>query len=116
MTKNMTDGEIKELNIELLNLFRKYAKFVTPLSLKKMKKDVYEIKFKCPFCKQITNYKNCFLKNKFTYGFHIICRKCHMRSVLVGPIKKLAYKHYAKTRFIKDYGVSLMKRFKKNRL
>ena len=89
MTDNMTDEEFNQLNTALLNLFRKHFNFITPLSLKQTKKNppTYEIKTKCPFCKKIFTYKNCFIENKITYGFHLICRNCHMRSVLVGPIK-----------------------------
>lgn len=118
MTEKMSDEEIHKLSMEILRLFRKYFKFVTPKNLKVLsKKDkTYEFDFNCPYCKKTIHYKNCFLENKFTYGFHIICRNCHMRSVLVGPIKKIAYKHYTKTRAIRNYYVYIKKQLMKRRV
>jgi len=114
MTEKMTDEEIRNLATELLEAFRKYARFVTPLSIKcidKTKKS-YTLKIKCPYCKNIITYGNCFIENKYTYGFHLICRNCFYRSVIVGPVKKLAYKYYPWTRKIRDNMVSIRKRVK----
>jgi len=64
------------------------------------------------FSKNIITYGNCFIENKYTYGFHLICRNCFYRSVIVGPVKKLAYKYYPWTRKIRDNMVSIRKRVK----
>lgn len=116
MTDKMTDEEVSELNLALLNTFQKYFHFVTPKNLRRMSKNNYEFDFKCPFCKQSTHYKNCFIENKLTYGFHLICRKCHMRSALVGPVKKIAYQHYTKTRKIRDIYTKVKRIFKQKRI
>ena len=113
MTNSMSDKEVSELNIDLLDAFRKNFNFITPISLKKMKPNIYQIKIKCPFCNQIITYKNCFIENRLTYGFHLICRNCHMRSVLVGPIKKIAYQHYTKTRTLRNYYIRMKKNLRK---
>ncbi len=117
MTEEMTNEEINKLNMELLEIYKRYFKFVSPTSLRRMnKKNVYEFNFKCPFCKKITHYKNCLFDSRFLYGFHLICRQCYMHSVLVGPIKKLAYKYYTKTRKIRDVYMHLKKIFKQKRI
>jgi radical SAM superfamily enzyme YgiQ (UPF0313 family) len=116
MTEHMTDKEIKELNETLLLFFSKYAKFVRPLSLKKTSKKIYSLRVKCPYCKKETAYQNCFIQNRFTYGFHLLCRECHMRFVVVSLPQKLAYQYYTKTRKIRDYYVKIKKKFKKERI
>ncbi|MEK6913072.1 MAG: radical SAM protein, partial [Nanoarchaeota archaeon] len=116
MTEKMTNEEIGELNKKLLDTFRKHFKFVTPTSFHKTDKNIYEFDFKCPFCKQTTHYQNCAIETPFIYGFHLICRQCHMRSVLVGPIKKLAYQHYTKTRKLRNLYTKLKKVFKQKRI
>ena len=116
MTNGMSDEEINELNKERLDTFRKYFHFVIPTSLHQTKKNIYEFDFKCPFCKEIVHYKNCFIKNKFTYGFHLICRNCHMRSAVVSPMQKFAYKHYTKTRKMRDIYIQIKKSLNKKRV
>jgi len=115
MTAKMSNKEVEELSVALLDYFRRYFKFITPVYMKKMipRSRIYEIKIKCPFCNKETVYSNCFVENKFTYGFHIICRQCNMRSVLVGPIKKIAYKNYTITRKLRNSYIHLRKQFKK---
>ena len=116
MTDNMTDKEIQELRREILDSTSKYSKFVNPLSMKKMKKNIYQFIVKCPYCGQITIYKNCFVKNRFTYGFNLICRGCHMRFFVVSTIQKLAYQHYPKVRALRDYEKRIIKYFSKKKL
>lgn len=117
MTEKMTDEDISRLNLELLDVYRKYFKFVSPTSLRRMKKkNFYEFDFKCPFCGKITHYRNCLFDSKILYGFHIICRECFMHSVLVGPIKKLAYKYYTKTRKLRDAYMRLKRITKEKRI
>ncbi|MCX6746790.1 MAG: radical SAM protein [Candidatus Pacearchaeota archaeon] len=107
MTEKMSDKEIQELSDSLLVLFSRYAKFVKPISMKKMKKNVYAFEIKCPYCYKKLLYKNCFIPNKFTYGFHLTCRNCHMRFVLVSAIQKIAYRFYSGTRKIRNRYVSI---------
>jgi radical SAM superfamily enzyme YgiQ (UPF0313 family) len=113
MTKEMSDEELQELNLALLTLFSKYAKFVKPKKMKKTQKNIYSFKVKCPYCNTETLYKNCYVKNPFSYGFHLICRDCHMRFVLVSEFQKLAYKFYPSTRKLRDKYIQIKKQFKK---
>jgi radical SAM superfamily enzyme YgiQ (UPF0313 family) len=113
MTDDMSDEEIRELDKALLILFSKYAKFVRPQYIKKTSKNIYSLKIKCPFCKENIIYNNCVISNPFTYGFHLICRNCRMRFMIVSAIQRLAYRYYTKTRKIRDRLFRLRSRFKK---
>ncbi len=116
MTDKMTDEEVKELRKEILNAMSKYSKFIKPLAVKKMKKNIYEFTVKCPYCKKIMTYKNCFIKNKFTYGFNLVCRDCRMRFFVVSPLQKLAYKNYSKVRALRDYEKKIIEYFSKKKI
>ncbi|MCX6746789.1 MAG: radical SAM protein [Candidatus Pacearchaeota archaeon] len=107
MTKEMSDKEIHDLGDEILILFSKYAKFVRPISMKKTNSNIYAFKVKCPYCHEEIVYKNYFIPNPFMYGFHLVCRNCHMQFVLVGAIQRIAYRFYSKTRSIRDKYVSI---------
>ncbi len=113
MTNNMSDEEIKQLKKEILSLMSKYLKFVRPISMKKMKENIYEFKVRCPYCGKINDYKNCFIKNKWSYGFYMLCRECHMRFFIVSFIQKAAYKHYPKVRGLRDLQLKMSDYIKK---
>jgi len=113
MTNEMTDEEIKQLKKDILDAESKYFKFVRPISMKKIDKNVYTIKVKCPFCGEIMDYGNCFIKNKLTFGFTMNCRKCPYNFHLVGSIRKMYYKHYSKLIHLKEYKEKILKSFKK---
>lgn len=113
MTERITDEEFKQLKKDVFDAEGRYREQIRPVSVKKIKKNVYSVKAKCPYCKQIVEYKNCFIKNRFTYGFNIICRNCHMRFFIVSLIQKLAYAHYAKIKDIRVFQKNLIRRIKK---
>ena len=94
MTDSMTNAEFKKLQRDIIRLQQKYYSFVTPLSLKKIKKDVYSVLTKCPFCRKIVNYKNCLIENKRDYEFPLICRNCHMRYYVRSIWRKIGYYFY----------------------
>lgn len=97
---SMPEKDFKKLEQAVLNAYAKYTKFVVPFSLRKMKENLYAFDVKCPFCRKSFRYKNCFIKNKYNYGFYLTCRNCHYRYFLVSRIQKLAYKYYPITRKI----------------
>ena len=113
MTEKMSDREIRELNNVLLVLFNKYAKFVRPVFMKKMSANVYMFKIKCPYCHAEAVYKNCFVPNPFMYGFHLICRNCHMRFVLVSAVQRIAYRFYSRTRSMRNRYVLIKTKLKR---
>ncbi|MEK6906793.1 MAG: radical SAM protein [Nanoarchaeota archaeon] len=102
MTDSMTDKDISNLKKEILKSTAKYSRYIMPLYIKKMKEDSYELKVKCPFCKQTEHYKNCFIGNRISYGFYMTCRNCGMRFFIVSLIQKISYKYYSKTRILRD--------------
>lgn len=113
MTDKMDDEEVEKLKKDILDYMAKYQKFVKPIKIKKMKKDIYESTIKCPHCNQIITYKNCFLKNRFTYGFNLVCRNCHLRFFVVSAVQKFAYKHYSKIRNLRDYQKRIINNLRK---
>ena len=102
MTNKMSDKDIKQLKKEMIISFSKYVKFVVPKSIKRMQKNIYSMDVKCPFCNQIIKYKNCYINNKWNYGFKMTCRNCHMRSYIVSFLRKVAYRYYPQIRAIRD--------------
>jgi len=116
MTEKMSDEEIKQLKKEILDLTSEYCEFVRPISITKTKPNIYEFRVKCPFCSEINDYKNCFIKNIWSYGFYMVCRHCHMRFFIVSFIQKLAYKHYSKVRALRDAQIRIVEYFRKKRL
>lgn len=116
MTDNMTDKEIGRLKKEILDSAGKYCRFVKPISIKKQQEKVYEVKVKCPFCRHINDYKNCFVPVKWRYGFYMLCRSCKMRFFIVGEVQKLAYRYYSITRVLRDLQLRVLEYFRKRRL
>ena len=116
MTNDMTDKEILELKNEILISISKYTAFTRPLKIRKMYNGNYEFKVKCPFCKEILIYKNCRIKNRFTYGFNLICRKCLLKFFVVSAIQSIAYANYSKVRVLRDLQHKLMRFLKKRML
>jgi len=94
MTDRMSDKEIRQLKntVIILNLKRRY--FARPISIKKTRENVYELKVKCPFCGNILVYKNLFMKNerKWLYSIRLVCRKCNLTFFVVGFIRRMIYR------------------------
>lgn len=88
MTDNMADEEILELKNEILEL-KKYYAYAIPIKTKGIKRKIYDLTVKCPFCKEIVEYKNCFIENRFKYMFFVVCRKCSHRFFIMSTLKKL---------------------------
>ncbi|MDO8445619.1 MAG: radical SAM protein [Deltaproteobacteria bacterium] len=113
MTEGMTDEEFRQLKKDVFDAESKGREQVRPISIKKVKKTIYSLDVKCPYCKQTVKYNNCFIKNRLTYGFNIICRNCHMRFFIVSFAQKLAYSHYSKIRDMRVFQKNMIKRIKK---
>ena len=113
MTDKMSDEEVKELKEEILDSVSEYCEFVRPNSIKKDGKNSYEVEVKCPYCNKIVNYKNCYIKNKLTYGFYIVCRECHMRFFIVSLLQKIAYNNYSRIITLRDLQKAIIKKIKK---
>jgi radical SAM superfamily enzyme YgiQ (UPF0313 family) len=118
MTESMSDKDIKKLSKKLLKEFSRNVKFISPISVKieNKNKKTYSLKVKCPFCKNIINYGNCFIPNKFTYGFNLICRECAYRFFVVSILQKLAYKYYYITRLFRDFQLKITSFIKKKHM
>lgn len=113
MTEGMTDEEFRQLKKDVFDAESKGREQVRPNSIKKVKKNIYSFEVKCPYCKETVRYNNCFIKNRLTYGFNVICRNCHMRFFIVSFVQKLAYSHYSKIRDIRVFQKNLLKWVKK---
>jgi len=95
MTDLMTDKEIAQLKKDIVRARAKYMKFVVPISMKKIGgKYKYDIKLKCPFCKQTIRYKNIVFRNKYVFGKLSCCRNCFSRFYLSSRLFKFQSDHY----------------------
>ncbi len=103
MTEKMSDKEIKQLKKDILLATKKYRVFAKTFSKKETDEKIYEFLIKCPFCKKKITYKNCYVNNKWLYGFPLFCRNCAHRYFVVSFIQRVGYIFYPYIRFIRDY-------------
>lgn len=116
MTDKMNSREFKQLIKDISDAVSKYNKFVIPLSVKREEKDNhYEIDVKCPFCKEVIKYKNCFIKSKFSYSFNIICRNCNMRFYVANRLRKIAYRYNSQLKVLRVTQLKIMNYFKRKK-
>jgi len=101
MTDKMTDKEVLQLKKEILRARRKYYPCSVHLKLKKTKKNRYDLKVKCPFCKEVMDYKNCFLRNGIHYYIGVACRKCYIRFDVTSPLYRFEPSHYEELAFLR---------------
>jgi len=89
-TDGMTDEEYQQMTEDIweANVPKYYA---IPL-VNIQTKDIHEIHVRCPFCKEITVYKNYHISPDFARK-GICCRKCRSRFIMPG--KKLRLKLFA---------------------
>lgn len=113
MTDGMTDEEFTQLKTDIYEAEGHYRKQVRPISMKKTRRDIYTIEVKCPFCEEITTYNNCYINNRWTYGFTLICRKCHMRSYIVSMIQKIGWAHHKKLKTLRIIQKKIVRSIKK---
>ncbi|MDO8517089.1 MAG: radical SAM protein [Nanoarchaeota archaeon] len=117
MSDKITDKEFKQLIGEVNYATSKYYQFTKPNYIKEMdRKNYYEVEVKCPFCNEVIKYKNCFITNKFSYSFNMVCRNCHMRFFITSGLRKLAFRYNSKIKFLRNFQVNMTNRFKRIKL
>jgi len=94
MTDRMSDKEIEQLKNMVIVLNLKCRYFANPISMKKTRKNVYELKVKCPFCRNVLVYKNLFMENKlkWLYSVRLVCRRCNLTFFVVSFIRRIIYR------------------------
>ena len=107
MTDKMTDEEFKQLKNDISKAQSEYRESVRPISIKKEGKNIYSIEVKCPYCKKVNMYKNCFINNKLIFEFNLVCRSCPMRFDVMSPIQKIIYAKLSKTKDILLFYIKL---------
>jgi len=108
MTDGMTDDDIQQLKKAILDATKYYRMFAKH-SKRKMKENVYEFKVECPACKQVIDYKNCYVENSLNYGFPLFCRNCRHRFFVISAFQKFAYRFYSNIRFLRDLQIKYSK-------
>lgn len=111
MTQSMSDGEISDINNEILDSIKKHVRFVLPTKVMpdNIRKETYYILIKCPFCRKNIKYGNCYLSNKHSFGIFLLCRNCGMRFFAVSPLQRLAYRIYPQVRAIRNMHKKFLK-------
>ncbi len=102
MTYKMTDGEFNQLKQEIDKALAKYRKIVKPLSLKKTGNKRYELKVKCPYCKQEIEYRNFVIGNKIYYILYVMCKNCSRKFHIGGSLMLFLHKNYDKLKKFKN--------------
>ncbi|MDO8517090.1 MAG: hypothetical protein Q7S33_03100, partial [Nanoarchaeota archaeon] len=105
---NMSNLEFKKMRNEVYDATAKYCKFVIPNSIRKTSFETYEVNLECPYCNTKINHKNCYIKNKFFYDFHILCKNCSMKFFVVSFMKKLAYENRSKIKFLRSAQIEII--------
>jgi anaerobic magnesium-protoporphyrin IX monomethyl ester cyclase len=111
MTENMTDEEFAQMKKEVNEAIRDDYVKVVPSYIKKVQENTYNLKVKCPFCKDNQNYNNCYITNRMTYSFNMACRNCGHRYFIVSQIKNWGYNYYPVARVLRDAQLGIIKQF-----
>ena len=107
MTDSMTDEEIKELRDEIMRLTSNQERGINPIKMKKVKENIYSFDIKCPFCKTRITYGNCYIKDRFSYGFGLRCRNCNYSFFIHSKLRKIFYNHYYQLKFLRDFQLKI---------
>ncbi|MCK4797746.1 MAG: radical SAM protein [Spirochaetes bacterium] len=94
MTEKLNDVQFNQLIEDIDSIQIKYGYFVSPSAMTKHKKNIYDIKVICPFCKKKIIYKNFRITNKITFSHFTICKKCMMRFFIVSNYTYFTNKYY----------------------
>jgi len=94
MTDSMSDKDFKNLVRTIAKLRAKHCKYQIHDKIIKEGKDKYEVQVKCPFCKVINKYKNCYLPNPHYYTIYNVCRHCAKRYYAVSRLYKFTINYY----------------------
>jgi len=115
MTDSMSDKELKILEKDMASATAKYRKYILPSSMKKINKNIYKFRVKCPFCNKFSEYGNCIIPNKLSYSFNVICRNCGMRFFITSTLRRFVYRHYDKLKKLRDLQLDIKDYFRKKR-
>ena len=116
MADNMTDEEVSDLKNEIFEMKRKYYPYVKPIKIKQTGKKIYEIKVRCPFCKNIIDYKNWLIEIPWHYTIFAVCRCCPYRFYIVSPFKMFQINHHTELEFFRKNYVLIRDLILKKRL
>src|SRR3989339_1370481 len=83
MSGTMTDRELEKLKYDIYEAELRYRFYAVPKSLKKTEDNTYNIKVKCPHCKEIIEYKNYSITYKLYFLYLMYCRNCRKRFFVV---------------------------------
>ena len=116
MTDKMTNDDMEKLKKEILKAMVLYRKSVSYRSIKKIGKNKYAIKSKCPYCRKIIEYKNLHLNNPLYFSEFMICRNCNMRFGVSSSLNKFVRKFSPQIQSFMEYYVKMRKNFFKKRI
>jgi len=88
-TDNMTDKEYELMKLDVLCAGLRPKHYIKPL-INKQEDGFHEVHVKCPYCMEISIYKNYILPKNFSIS--IACRKCGGRFLLVSMKEKIKLK------------------------
>ena len=89
-TDNMTDEEYELMKLDVLCTGLCPKQYTTPL-INKQEDGFHEVHVKCPYCMEISIYKNYIIPENFS-RLLIACRKCGGRFILVSMKEKIKIK------------------------
>jgi len=116
MTNKMTDEEFNELIDAVWRNSIKYSGYVRPLKAKKTGKDTRDFTVRCPFCKEVIEYKNCLVTKPFLYSHQVACKKCRMRFFFASRLYTLTIKYYRQFDFLRKNYLMIRENLLKKRL
>lgn len=88
-TDGMTDEEYQQMIVDVKEA-QAISKYYSIPFVNIQTTDIHEIHVRCPFCKEITIYKNYPISSNF-YKIHICCRKCRSRFIIPGQKLRLKF-------------------------
>lgn len=116
MTDNMTNEEFNQLIDSVWENSIKYSGYIRPIEFKRSGKDRMDFKVRCPFCKEVIEYKNCLVKNPIYYSQQVACKKCMMRFFFASRLYTLTTKYYRQFDFLRKNYLSIKESLLKKRL
>ncbi|MBR9704347.1 radical SAM protein [Candidatus Pacearchaeota archaeon] len=94
MTDNMTDQDILDLKNEILKTRWKHTKYIIPNKKTKNNDNTYNLEVSCPFCNEMSIFKNIPIKSNLHYNFYASCKSCNMRFNISSKFYRFEMKHY----------------------
>jgi anaerobic magnesium-protoporphyrin IX monomethyl ester cyclase len=110
MTDSMNDKDFKKLIKDVLKNRAKYCKYVVSSKIIKEAEDKYSVTAKCPYCKDVTEHKNCYIRNPSYYSMYTICTKCMKRFYIVSRMYKFTADYYFELDFLRKGYLFLRKK------